>query len=61
MLPCGEAKHEGSCIKECLNCNGSHRANSERCPVIKKQKKINQIMAYRNAGFLEARKIVEKL
>jgi hypothetical protein len=32
---CGEVKHEGSCIKKCLNCNGNHRANSERCPVIK--------------------------
>jgi hypothetical protein len=57
---CGEVKHEGSGIKQCLNCNGNHRANSERCPVIKKQKAINQIMAHRNVGFLEARKIVEK-
>jgi hypothetical protein len=35
FFSCGEAKHEGSCIKKCLNCNGSHRANSEQCPVIK--------------------------
>jgi hypothetical protein len=57
---CGEAKHEGSCIKKCLNCNGDHRANSERCPIIKKQKEINQIMNHRKVGFLEARKIAEK-
>jgi hypothetical protein len=57
---CGEVKHEGSCVKKCLNCNGNHRANSERCPVIKKQKEINQIMAHRNVEFLEARTIVEK-
>ena len=43
-----------------MNCNGDHRANSERCPVIKTQKEINQIMAHRNVGFFEARKIVEK-
>ena len=57
---CGEATHEGTCITKCMNCNGDHRANSERCPVIKTQKEINQIMAHRNVGFFEARKIVEK-
>jgi hypothetical protein len=43
-----------------MNCNGNHRANSKQCPVIKKQKEINQIMAHRNARFLEAWKIAEK-
>jgi hypothetical protein len=58
---CGEAKREGYCIKTCLNCNGNHATNTEPCPVIKKQKEINQIMAHSNVGFLEARKIVEKV
>jgi hypothetical protein len=56
---CREVKHEGSCIKKCLNCDGNHKANSEQCPVIK-NKEINQIMTHRNVGFLEAWKIVEK-
>jgi hypothetical protein len=56
---CGEAKREGYCIKICLNCNGNHTANTERCPVIKKQKEINQLMAQSNVGFLEARKFFE--
>jgi hypothetical protein len=47
-------------VLKCLNCNDNHRANSERCPVIKKQKENNQIMAHRNVGFLEERKILEK-
>jgi hypothetical protein len=33
-----KAKLEGSCIKTCLNCNGNLRANSERCPAMKKKK-----------------------
>jgi hypothetical protein len=54
----GEAKREESCIKNA--CHGDHRANSEQCPVIEKQREINQISTHRNAGILEARKIVEK-
>jgi hypothetical protein len=34
--------------------------NSEQCPVIKKRKEIDKIMAHRNVGILEARKVVEK-
>jgi hypothetical protein len=51
---------KGLVFKKCRNFDGNQRANSERCPVIKKQKEVNQIMAHRNVGFLEARKIVEK-
>jgi hypothetical protein len=57
---CGEVKYEGSSIETYLNYNGNHRANRDRCPVIKKPKEMNQIMAHRNVGCLEARKIVEK-
>jgi hypothetical protein len=57
---CRKAKREGSFIKIYLNCNGNHISNSEQCPVIEKQKEMNQIMAPRNVGFLEAQKIVEK-
>jgi hypothetical protein len=34
-LSSGEENHEGCCIKKCLNCNGNHRANSDRCPLTK--------------------------
>jgi hypothetical protein len=60
MLPCGEEKHKESCIKKCLNCNVNHKANSEQCQVIKKEKEIDQIMIHINVGFLEARKMIEK-
>jgi hypothetical protein len=33
----GKAKHEGSCIKKCLNYNDNHRANSKRCHIIEKK------------------------
>jgi hypothetical protein len=51
---------KGLVLKKYLNSIGNHRANSERCPGIKKHTEINRIMAHRNVGFLEARKIVEK-
>jgi hypothetical protein len=51
---------KGLVLKKCKNFNGNHTANSERCPVIKKQKAIKQIMAHRNVRFLEALKLVEK-
>jgi hypothetical protein len=35
---CEKAAHEGYCVKKCVNYDGNHRANSERCPVIKKAK-----------------------
>jgi hypothetical protein len=41
---CGKVNHKGSCVEKFLNRKRRHRANSERCPVIKKRRKSIKLL-----------------
>lgn len=60
---CGQAKHEGECVgpKYCLNCQGSHSANSRDCPVWKREQEIQRIKTTERCSFVEAKRRVEAL
>ena len=55
--------HEGSCNKpvKCANCGAPHPANSNKCPVWKKEKEVTRIKFTNNISYPEARKLVENV
>ena len=61
---CGEAPHDGSVCSaplKCLSCNSSdHLANSNQCPVWKREKEICAVKATNGVSYREARRTVEE-
>ena len=55
--------HEGSCKKpvKCANCGDPHPANSNKCPIWKKEKEVTRVKFTNNISYPEARKIVENI
>ncbi|XP_014235551.2 mediator of RNA polymerase II transcription subunit 13-like [Trichogramma pretiosum] len=64
---CGDLKHEGACAHtapRCANCSQeglsdtNHKSIDSSCPIFIAHKKINNIMAYDNVTFAEAKDAV---
>uniref|UniRef100_A0ABD2WIS4 CCHC-type domain-containing protein n=1 Tax=Trichogramma kaykai TaxID=54128 RepID=A0ABD2WIS4_9HYME len=62
---CGETQHTGEACKfltpHCANCTSdqaNHVSVSSKCPKIIEQKKINNLMAYKNLSCFEAKALV---
>uniref|UniRef100_A0A8D9BBB6 Uncharacterized protein n=1 Tax=Cacopsylla melanoneura TaxID=428564 RepID=A0A8D9BBB6_9HEMI len=52
---CGSKQEQHECQGEtCINCRGTHKADSADCPEKKRQKTIKEMMAFQNLSFMEA-------
>ena len=55
---CGQPSHDGGCATKCINCTGSHTANSKECPKLKVEQDIQRVRTVERCSFPEARKKV---
>ncbi|XP_077282657.1 uncharacterized protein LOC143908758 [Temnothorax americanus] len=57
---CGNEAHD-ECNLEyyCINCEGSHRSTFRGCPVFQWNREVKVVMAYHNATFYEAQRILK--
>ncbi|XP_077278734.1 uncharacterized protein LOC143906475 [Temnothorax americanus] len=61
-IVCGKKSHgNGQCIKpmRCFNCHGPHKSTFRGCSMYKRNRNINETMAYNNISFHSARRLVE--
>lgn len=58
---CADYEH-GECDKEvrCRNCNGNHKSNFKKCPLMEYNKNIKVIMAYNNCSYESVRIMEDK-
>ena len=59
---CGKEGHAGAACQEpakCINCNGSHSANSRACPKWVEERKIQELKAQNCITYPEARKLYQ--
>lgn len=60
-LTCGGNKHEGTCVKKCINCKQSdHACLARQCPVWKKEREICELKVTKDISYAHARREYEK-
>lgn len=60
-LNCGATKHDGSCLKKCVNCQqAGHNCQDKTCSVWKAEREICEIKVDRDVSYAHARRIYNK-